>query len=152
MLRDPAFFRRPNNIASRGRGGGKNRSVTKFRKNAPKYAIFSTVLSKIVGTRGFSRVWRKFSVLAEGRHIFGRKPKPRNRARKVSGTQGNRLRLSWKMPVYFVYVYSQTSANRQLRSRNRTPNLQSRIFHHWNILLLSSCTNQEPHNGTLVWE
>ena len=48
MLRDPAFFRRPNNIASRGRGGGKNRSVTKFRKNAPKYAIFSTVLSKIV--------------------------------------------------------------------------------------------------------
>ena len=48
MLRDPAFFRRPNNIASRGRGEGKNRSATKFRKNAPKYAIFSTVLSKIV--------------------------------------------------------------------------------------------------------
>ena len=51
MLRDPAFFRRPNNIASRGRGEGKNRSATKFRKNAPKYAIFSTVLSKIVDTR-----------------------------------------------------------------------------------------------------
>ena len=48
MLRDPAFFRRPNNIASRGRGEGKNRSATKFRKNAPKYVIFSTVLSKIV--------------------------------------------------------------------------------------------------------
>ena len=47
---------------------------------------------------------RKFSVLAEGRHIFGRRPKPRaafraghykdltetgNRARKVSGTQGS---------------------------------------------------------------
>ena len=48
MLRDPAFFRRPNNIASRGRGGGKNRWATKFRKNAPKYAILSTVLSKIV--------------------------------------------------------------------------------------------------------
>ena len=42
---------------------------------------------------------REFSVLAEGRHIFGRRPKPRaghykdltengNRARKVSGTQG----------------------------------------------------------------
>ena len=39
----------------------------------------------------------EFSVLAEGRHIFGRRPKPRektdltetgNRARKVSGTQG----------------------------------------------------------------
>ena len=42
---------------------------------------------------------REFSVLAEGRHIFGRRPKPRaghykdltetgNHARKVSGTQG----------------------------------------------------------------
>ena len=30
-----------------------------------------------LGTRGFSRVRRKFSVLAEGRHIFGRRPKPR---------------------------------------------------------------------------
>ena len=51
-----------------------------------------------LGTRGFSRERREFSVLAEGRHIFGRGPKPRpghcedltetgNRARKVSGTQ-----------------------------------------------------------------
>ena len=45
---------------------------------------------------------REVSVLAEGRHVFGRRPKPRavraghykdltetgNRARKVSGTQG----------------------------------------------------------------
>ena len=40
---------------------------------------------------------RELSVLAEGRHVFGRRPKPRaakdltetgNRARKVSGTQG----------------------------------------------------------------
>ena len=30
-----------------------------------------------LGTRGFSRVQREFSVLAEGRHIFGRRPKPR---------------------------------------------------------------------------
>ena len=29
------------------------------------------------GTRGFSRVRWEFSVLAEGRHIFGRRPKPR---------------------------------------------------------------------------
>ena len=49
-----------------------------------------------LGTRGFSRVRREFSVLAEGRHISGRRPKPRaatetgNSARKVSGTQGNR--------------------------------------------------------------
>ena len=53
-----------------------------------------------LGTRGFSRVRREFSVLAEGRHIFGRRPKPRaghdkdltetgNRARKVSGAQGD---------------------------------------------------------------
>ena len=49
MLRDPAFFWRPNNTASRGRGGGKNRSAKKFRKNAHKCAIFLTVLSKIVG-------------------------------------------------------------------------------------------------------
>ena len=60
-----------------------------------------------LGTRGFSRVRREFSVLAEGQHIFGRRPKPRaakprekraghykdltetgNLARKVSGTQG----------------------------------------------------------------
>ena len=48
MLRDLSFFWRPNNTASRGRGGGKNQSAAKFRKNAPKYAIFLTVLSKIV--------------------------------------------------------------------------------------------------------
>ena len=29
-----------------------------------------------LGTRGFSRVRREFSVLTEGRHIFGRRPKP----------------------------------------------------------------------------
>ena len=40
MLRDPAFFWRPNNTASRGRGGGKNRSATKFRKNAPQVCNF----------------------------------------------------------------------------------------------------------------
>ena len=47
-------------------------------------------------------MWREFLVLAEGRHIFGRRPKPRaghykdltetgNHARKVSGTQGTPL-------------------------------------------------------------
>ena len=30
-----------------------------------------------LGTRGFSRERREFSVLAEGRHVFGRRPKPR---------------------------------------------------------------------------
>ena len=32
-----------------------------------------------LGTRGFSRVRREFSVWAEGRHIFGRRPKPREK-------------------------------------------------------------------------
>ena len=40
MLRDPAFFWRPNNTASRGRGGGKNGSATKFRKNDPQEGNF----------------------------------------------------------------------------------------------------------------
>ena len=40
MLRDPVFFWRPNNTASRGRGQGKNQSATKFRKNAPQVCTF----------------------------------------------------------------------------------------------------------------
>ena len=43
-----------------------------------------------MGTRGFSRVQREFSVLAEGRHIFGRRPnsraaKPREKPLARSG-------------------------------------------------------------------
>ena len=34
-------------------------------------------MTHTLGTRGFSRVRREFSVLNEGRHIFGRRPKPR---------------------------------------------------------------------------
>ena len=34
-------------------------------------------LPPTLGTRGFSRVRRESSVLAEGRHIFGSRPKPR---------------------------------------------------------------------------
>ena len=46
------------------------------------YSTISTIYSTFnfnftLGTRGFSRVRREFSVLAEGRHIFGRRPKPR---------------------------------------------------------------------------
>ena len=85
------------------------------------------LLDFTLGTRGFSRVRREFSVLAEGRHIFGRRPKPRaakprekpafraghykdltetgNRARKVAGIQGTltcdklRLRISNPIPT-----------------------------------------------------
>ena len=40
-LRDPAFFWRPNNTASRGRWGeGKNRLATTFRKNFPQVCNF----------------------------------------------------------------------------------------------------------------
>ena len=38
-----------------------------------------------LGTRGFSRVRREFLVLAEGRHIFGRRPKPREKPLALSG-------------------------------------------------------------------
>ena len=89
-------------------------------------------IANTLGTTGFSRVRREFSVLAEGRHIFGRRPKPRaakplektfrpghykdltetgNRARKVSGTQGrcptirksNLIRI-WADPNLQMYV------------------------------------------------
>ena len=75
-----------------------------------------------LGTRGFSRMQREFSVLAEGRHIFGRRPnsraaKPRekrvghykdltetgNRARKVSGTQGKCLHFERKK-ITIIYI------------------------------------------------
>ena len=65
---------------------------------------------------------REFSVLAEGRHIFGRRPnlraaKPRekraghykdltetgNRARKVSGTQGKYLHFKRKKNYYNLH-------------------------------------------------
>ena len=38
-----------------------------------------------LGTRGFSRVRQEFSVLAEGRHILGRRPKPREKSLARSG-------------------------------------------------------------------
>ena len=48
MLRDPAFFWRPNNTASRGRGEGRIGRLRSLEEMPPKYALFSTVLSKIV--------------------------------------------------------------------------------------------------------
>ena len=47
--------------------------------------------NRTLGTRGFSRVQREFSVLAEGRHIFKDLTETGNRARKVSGTQGSKI-------------------------------------------------------------
>ena len=65
---------------------------------------FSLLVANItLGTRGFSRVRRKFSVLAEGRHIFGRRPKPRagEAARKTSGTE----RCFLPSPLTFALFY-----------------------------------------------
>ena len=47
MLRDPAFFWRPNNTACSRRGEGRISRLQSLEKMPPKYAIFSTVLSKI---------------------------------------------------------------------------------------------------------
>ena len=64
---------------------------------------------------------REFSVLVEGRHIFGRRPKPRaakpreghykdltetgNRARKVSGTQGRSdMQFRGKLEYFVVLM------------------------------------------------
>ena len=51
----------------------------------------TTIQVPFLGTRGFSRVRRKFSVLAEGRSHERRSTETGNRARKVSGTQGTFL-------------------------------------------------------------
>ena len=52
-------------------------------RHKPKYSMYRIVLNKFrhlstLGTRGFSRVQRKSLVLAEGRHIFGLRLKPRS--------------------------------------------------------------------------
>ena len=63
------------------RGSSVYSSINQF---GPTFVTDGEVSSKTtcsftptLGTRGFSRVRREFSVLAEGRHIFGRRPKPR---------------------------------------------------------------------------
>ena len=78
---------------------------------------------------------REFSVLAEGRHVFGRRPKPRaakprekqiktlsgNRARKVSGTQGM-FPLDYKgsqLTRYGSHCYEFFCTNVLTRSQSR---------------------------------
>ena len=69
-----------------------------------------------LGTRGFSRVRREFSVLAEGQHISGRRPKPRVKPLARSGAFylprwplsffiGLHLRQSdWKSPTVIMWA------------------------------------------------
>ena len=64
-----------------------------------------------LGTRGFPRVRWKFSVLAEGRHIFGGHYKDLietgNRARKVSGT---RVSFSQRRYEIFMFFFQRNSS------------------------------------------
>ena len=77
-----------------------------------------------LGARGFSRVRREFSVLAEGRHIFGRRPKPREKPLARSGAFyrsrwplclfiGLHLRQSdWKSPTVIMWACTWRSVQR----------------------------------------
>ena len=55
---------------------------------------FGRTVYGTLGTRGFSRVRQEFSVLAEGRHNFGRRPKPRA-ATALEKSLAPRLRVRW---------------------------------------------------------
>ena len=55
---------------------------------------FGRTVYGTLGTRGFSRVRREFSVLAEGRHNFGRRPKPRA-ATALEKSLAPRLCVRW---------------------------------------------------------
>ena len=77
-----------------------------------------------LGTRGFSRVRREFSVLAEGQHIFGRRPKPWEKPLARSGAFycprwplsffiGLHLRQSdWKSPTVIMWAGTWRSVQR----------------------------------------
>ena len=54
-----------------------NDTLVNSTRTLPVNIYFNDTLVSTLGTRGFSRVQREFSVLAEGRHVFGRRPKPR---------------------------------------------------------------------------
>ena len=56
--------------------------------------------------RGFSRVRREFSVWAEGRHIFGRRPRPRA-SKRCS-----------RLPVVSIQVYSVELKEKRIPTQN----------------------------------
>ena len=89
-----------------------------------------------LGTRGFSRMRREFSVLAEGRHNFGQRPKTRaaKPREKTSGTErcflpspltfdlfiGLHLRQSnWKSPNVIMWTGTWRNVQRLTLSFNR---------------------------------
>ena len=121
--------------------------------NEPLYSevlgITNDFLYLSPGTRGFSRVWRQFSVLAEGWHIFGRRPKPRgfraghhkdltetgNRARKVSGTQ------AIFTPVIVKYVEKNLDVTKHRYSEQILPVSSPFVFSRFHCMTLRVLTS-----------
>ena len=74
----------------------------------PYVASFKSLNCSTLGTRGFSRGRRDLSALAEGWHIFGRRPKPRTgqkpRLEKSLAPRRSRVRIPYK-PEFFLAFF-----------------------------------------------
>ena len=114
------------------------------------------------GYQRFSRVRRKFSVFAEGRHIFDRGPKPRaakerenkdlteagNRARKVSGTQGSHK--SARKPHKKEETHNLSKVSQFLLKSLYIRGLQKQLFFSHKILIFWTLRSiVDGHNSTL---
>ena len=86
------------------------------------YSTISTIYSTFnfnfaLGTRGFSLVRREFSALAEGRHIFGCRPKPRaaKPREKTSGTERRFLPSPLTFELFIgLHLYANQTGSLQL--------------------------------------
>ena len=74
----------------------------------PYVASLKSLNCSTLGTRGFSRGRRDLSALAEGWHIFGRRPKPRTgqkpRLEKSLAPRRSRVRIPYK-PEFFLAFF-----------------------------------------------
>ena len=101
MLRDPAFFWRPNNTASRGRRRkGRIGRLRSLEKMPPKNAIFSTVLSKIVALAGERKPYRIRLLFTHENGDFGaisvtEQSQPPPQALRFSHGRGERETSDW---------------------------------------------------------
>ena len=65
-------------IEERGSDEIQTKGMTTFKREKTMVRhLYSVLITNTLGTRGFPRVRREFSVSAEGRHSFGHRPKPR---------------------------------------------------------------------------
>ena len=74
-------------IAKQETPSGRNQVLARLSKSAASgnpLTGASNSRTSTLGTRGFCRVRRELSLLAEGRHIFGRRPKAREKNRKTA--------------------------------------------------------------------